>query len=416
MKNKKRIFAALLAGTMLISSSMTVMAADGGQIDADVSVTNDIVRVEVPTEMAFVIDRFETGTAGVQIVSGEFDMVNKSVMPVKIAVTSTATLGEDVALAATKAAATESTAATGTAWLAAVAATAEDTYGDLATLTEASVNVATFDTDSKAVTQDFYLQKASTESYKLLYIANGSNTTAPTYAKFYALTEAISVNSDATLNAAVASSDVYVVATSDVATNAAVVTKIAKGASASYAAENKYYTAAAANTDAGSVSEDTMYVYGEMTTADEAGEASFKYIGKLNDAKEAWTTTDISAVQIVYTITGVTGSAYEAVASDLAYGYKMANQAPAFTSSATNVIAFTDGLGSTALAASNAITKVEGQWDGEYYDITTDASVDYSAKTITLANCGSGELSVRITYTSANGKTDNTAIVTVTTE
>ena len=89
---------------------------------------------------------------------------------------------------------------------------------------------------------------------------------------------------------------------------------------------------------------------------------------------------------------------------------------PAFTASATNVIAFTDGLGSTALAASNAITKVEGQWDGEYYDITTDATVDYDAKTITLANCGSGELSVRITYTSANGKTDNTAIVTVTTE
>lgn len=326
MKRKKLLSTILTGALMASQMAMPVMAADG-QVDVELTTKTGVVRVEVPTTMAIAVDQFEIGQAGAQLASGEFDMVNKSEMAVKVEVTSTVTLGEGISLVPSVDAVKKSTG--NDAWLAVAAKTASGSYDDPKTtgedatedswdLTEASSNVTTFATSEGASTaeQTFYLGKAEgNEEYKLA-VADDSGKIGVSYAKFYALTEDASITNDDTLAAAVAAHDVYVMAND--AADGATVTKIAEGGTAgTYDGDaNAYYTAAA--DAATTITADAKYVYAAMGTA--GGAAGFTYVAKLSDSKAIWTKDDIKKISIAYTITGVTASNYDEVKDDCTYG------------------------------------------------------------------------------------------------
>lgn len=338
MKRKKLLSTAVAGMLVAAQMVMPVMAADGGGFDVDLTTKTGVLRVEVPTSMAVAVDQFEIAQTGAQIESGEFNMTNKSEMDVKVTVTSTATLGTDISLVSSRTAAENSTG--DEAWLAVAAKTAANSYDDTTTttpaedywdLTDANANVTTFGDGNKAE-QTFYLEKATGgASYKLAVPDANGKVTVGSYTQFYLLTElAPQPTDDATLQTAVNDNDVYVVATTDISTDESSVTKIAKGttvASSTWAGTNTYYTAAPT---ASTPADGSVYVYAEMATAGADGEAGFKYVGKLSNARETWTATDISKIAVAYTITGVTATKYGEVASHCTYGlYK--EPAPAAT-------------------------------------------------------------------------------------
>ncbi len=327
MKGKK-LLSMLTAGALAVSMVMPAMAADGGTVDVDVTTKTGILRVEVPTTLAIAVDQFETTDAGTQIYSEEFKIANKSEVNVKVNVTSTATVKNGVALAATRGDVATATAAGGTAWLAVAASldgTKYEAANKLENLNEASANVTTFANGSTGVTaaQTFYLEKATGEGYKLLKPAADKKNVV-SYAQFYELTAiATQPTDDATLQTAVDASDVYVGSeTAGSETDGAGLTKIEKGTtvaggSNAWATGKVYYTAAAATTPAASVDASKLYVYGEMTTAgSNQPKAAFRYIGELSRNKELWDATDISKVSIAYTIQGLPQSVYAAAAAD----------------------------------------------------------------------------------------------------
>lgn len=361
---RKKLLSTILTGALMASQMvMPVMAADG-QVDVDLTTKTGVVRVEVPTTMAIAVDQFEIGQAGAQLASSEFDMVNKSEMAVKVEVTSTVTLGEGISLVPSVDAVKKSTG--NDAWLAVAAKTASGSYDDPKTtgedatedswdLTEASSNVTTFATSEGASTaeQTFYLAKAlGTEEYKLA-VADDSGKIGVSYAKFYALTEDNTITDDASLAAAVAAHDVYVMAKD--AADGATVTKIAEGGTGTYDGDaNAYYTAAA--DAATTITADTKYVYAAMGTA--GGAAGFTYVAKLSDSKAIWTKDDIKKISIAYTITGVTASNYDEVKDDCTYGLytPVADAAPSIATKEYKMVADTDvavniDLGAGDLAA-----------------------------------------------------------------
>ena len=220
MKGKKLV-SVLTAGALAATMAMPVMAADGGTIDVEVTTKTGILRVEVPTTLAIAVDQFETTDAGSQVYSEEFTIANKSEVNVKVNVTSTATVGSAVTLAAKRADVATAAGANGTAWLAVAASldgTDYEASSNLSKLNEASANVTTFAKNGTATTaaQTFYLKKgtANTAAYKLLKPeADGKNNNV-SYAQFYKLTEiATQPTNDTELQTAVNASDVYVVVT-----------------------------------------------------------------------------------------------------------------------------------------------------------------------------------------------------------
>lgn len=358
MRNKKFLSTVVATALVATTMAMPVMAANeqSGSLDVDVSTKTGVLRVAVPTQMAMVIDQFEINQAGAQIASGEFDMVNHSEMDVKVDITSKATLGTGISLVGTKASATDSTTE-GEAWLAVAAQTAAGSYDDLTTgttespvaenywdLTDANVNVATFDATSKEAKQTFYLAKAAaqdsssnpaTEVYTYA-IADADGKISGAYAQYFVLTD-VTVTDDATLKTAVDANDVYVVAkgtdsesNSIPAADGAVMTKIAKGTdltagSITYANTNEYYTAA---TTTSTPAANGKYMYVAMST--DGGKAGFQYVGKLSNANEkTWTEDDIKGIKIGYNIKGVTSTVYDEVDDNCTYGlYK---ETPAVT-------------------------------------------------------------------------------------
>lgn len=318
---KKRLLSTIAASSLIAAQvAMPVMAADG-TINVNVSDKEAVIRVVVPTDLEIAVDQFETVNAGTQIYSEPFGMENKSAVPVKVSVTSTATLANSnpIALVSKVSDVNPATAsANGTAWLAVAAQTSEGKYIEesgkgIGDLTEASGNVETFDATSKAASQDYYLAKGSgNATYKFLDydVATGTGGAGvPSYAKYYELT-AITPADDAALNTAVASSDVYYVATNNT------VTRIVKGTTGNTkAADGAYYTAAA-TTSAPAASK--KYVYAETATA--GAKTAFRYIGKLEDAKASWSKADIPSVKIEYDIDGVTASNYTEAAKNCTYG------------------------------------------------------------------------------------------------
>lgn len=392
MRNKRFLSTVVATALVATTMAMPVMAANeqAGSLAVDVSTKTGVLRVAVPTKMAMVIDQFEINQAGAQIASETFPMVNHSEMDVKVDITSTATLGTGISLVGTKAAATDSTTE-GEAWLAVAAQTADGSYDDASTettsenywdLTDANVNVATFDATSKEAKQTFYLAKAAAEDSssnpaKEVYtyaIADATGKVSGAYAQYYELTEATSVTNDATLKTAVDANDVYVVAkgvdsdgtTPIPAADGAVMTKIAKGtdlttASISHAATNEYYTAA---TTTSAPEAGKKYMYVAMST--DGGKAGFQYVGKLSNANEkTWSETDISAITIGYNIKGVTSSSYDAVKNDCTYGLykeKPVITGPQMTISNDGLLSFT-GLTAEKNYKSLAITTPNGTFD-----------------------------------------------------
>lgn len=395
MKRKKLLSTILTGALMATQMAMPVMAADG-QVDVDLTTKTGVVRVEVPTTMAIAVDQFEIGQVGAQLASGEFDMVNKSEMAVKVEVTSTVTLGEGISLVPSVDAVKKSTG--NDAWLAVAAKTASGSYDDPETtgedatedswdLTEANSNVTTFATSEGASTaeQTFYLAKATgNEEYKLA-VADDSGKIGVSYAKFYALTPDATITDNDTLAAAVAAYDVYVMAKD--AADGAAVTKIAEGGTAgTYDGDaNAYYTAAA--DAATTITADAKYVYAAMDNA--GGAAGFTYVAKLSDSKAIWTKDDIKKISIAYTITGVTASNYDEVKDDCTYGLYNEKDATLKVTGATAVAdedyqytaTFTKGTDLTLSAT--GLTAVT--WGNTISDVTSvSANITVESGTATI--------------------------------
>lgn len=385
MKRAKKVLSAVAVSALAAAQMAMPVMADGGKLDVTTETIAPIIRVVVPTSMQIAVNQFEVNDTGSQIYSSPFTMSNKSELPVKVSVKSTATLKSTTQLVDTKA--EVATAEAGGAWLAVAAASAANTYTDGATtfenLTEASKNVAAFtqgDGTTATAKQTFYLA-GTTAAYKLLHVGE----TVPTdvgYAQFFLLTPVtIDTTSAATkqtsLDDALAENDIYYNATG--AANGAALTKEEKNDTAgtlTHSDSAVYYTVSAVPTAKDKVDGTKPYLYADGTVA-AAGAAEFRYMGKLSEAQDSWTKDDISKVTIEYDITGVKGSQYTTVAaiSGFTYGHVPA-VAPAITTTeyTVNTAANTEvsvTLGSGDKGAKGIKSVI---WEGE--ELLNDADED----------------------------------------
>lgn len=376
----KRFLSTVVAGALVAAQmAMPVMAADGGEVEVDVTTRTAVIRVEVPTTLAIAVNQFEKGDTGSQVYSEAFDITNKSEIPVKVSVTSTASLDttSPITLTATKDAAAEDTSADGAAWLAVAAKTSASKYTeevgkDVKDLTEANANVATFAQGTEAAKstakaeQTFYLaaEAAPSVTYTKVAPADADELAAAkkiSYAKFYELTEmTLTASSEQDeLDAAIAVGDLY-------QETSGALTLIEKGGTITWASGNKYYTAAAAETLSKDLATGSTYVYGE---AGAGGAAGFRYIGKLSEGKETWTASDISKIVIKYDIAGVTGTRYAEVESDCTYGLYAGVVGPQVTASDDGIITIVNLTAANNYKASNIVL------DAETYSIDTDKNM-----------------------------------------
>lgn len=331
MKNKK-LLSTVVASALVATMAMPVMAADGGEVEVDVNTRTAVIRVEVPTALEVAVNQFEKGDTGSQIYSEPFGIKNKSEIPVKVSITSTASLADTnpISLVATKAAAASSTATGGEAWLAIAAQTSagkyiEDGSKGIGDLTDTDRNVTTFVTkadnaSAAAADQIFYLNAVTnpTVTYKKLAptdadeLKTAKNTS---YAQIHEVEAITFTGSDTAtkqgeLNTKIAAGNVYKIVTTG---STDTITLIEKGKSETLdeTAGTVYYE------DKGVVlrtamAENKIYVYGE---AGDGGSTAFRYIGKLGEGKETWTKDDIKHIQIAYDIAGITATKYTEVSS-----------------------------------------------------------------------------------------------------
>nr|WP_300821996.1 hypothetical protein [uncultured Schaedlerella sp.] len=380
MRSKRFLSTVVATALVATTMAMPVMAADGGSVDVDVTTKNAVIRVEVPTSLEIAVDQFEIAETGTQIHSTPFTMKNKSGVGVKVGVTSTATA--TAGLVATVDAVEKSTSTTGEAWLAVAAQTAAGSYGaDLKDLTEASPNVATFDSTNKSAAQTFYLAKGTGDvEYKVLTPTAAGKVGDVSYAQFYELInkttdiQGATGNEQSTLDALLAAGDVYVGTAA--AADGAALTKVDKGVAHTYDAAEFYYTAADTVTEADDVAASTNYVYAGAETV--GGEAAFRYIGRLSNGKTgAWTKSDISKVNIAYTIDGVTATAFEEEVKNCVNGLYTAPAALTVTSGKdnTDVVLKFAVAGKTLATNYIAINGVDmSSWKTLPNDVTFDAS------------------------------------------
>lgn len=397
---RKKLLSTVVAGALVATQMvMPVMAADGGEMDVEVTTKTAVIRVEVPTTMAIAVDQFMMTGDNTQISSDAFEMTNKSAIDVKVTVTSTAKLAATTKLVATKAGAADSTKA-GEAWLGVAAQSGSGDYDDpttdtssgegddavadtpetIGTLTEVNKNVVTFvqgtgeDAAKGKASQVFYLAKGDgAVAYKLLNA--GEDASAINYAQFYKL-EAKSVDSDG-LATLLKDGDVYVAAAA--AADGQSLTLVEKGGSHTFSGSEVYYTAAATPTAKASLDAGELYVYGSTANAaSTGGVAAFRYFGTLSGAQESWTSTDIEKITIKYDIVGVTAEKYAEVEDDVTYGlYIPADAAPSIKVTTYKLTADTPveievslgggTLGATTIskvtdASGNAVEK-GAQWD-----------------------------------------------------
>lgn len=417
---KKRLLSTIAASTLVAAQvAMPVMAADG-TVNVTVSDKDAVIRVEVPTVLEISVDQFETVDKGTQIYSEPFTMVNKSVVPVNVSVTSTATAtAELVPKVSDVNPATPS--ANGTAWLAVAAKTSSEKYieesgKDIGDLTEASGNVETFDAASKAASQEFYLAKGSgNASYKLL--DKDTATEVPSYAKYYELTVATAAN-DTALQTLVDAGDVYYEATTGAGTNGNVLTRIAKGTTGNVKdANSTYYTVATSATVGTALVASKKYVYGEMSTAGDS--TAFRYIGKLEDAKANWSKTDISSVKIEYDINGVTASNYDEAKKNCTFGLYSAPGTDMSAGTAKGTVQYVTADVSEVISINmkNSSGTFDAMKDnGNYYSKATSAVsgtntvITFDAK---YSAFFSGDVDATIVYVDKAGK-QKTQVVTLT--
>ena len=419
---KKRLLSTIAASTLIAAQVVApVMAADG-TINVNVSDKEAVIRVVVPTALEIAVDQFETVDAGTQIYSEPFAMENKSAVPVKVSVTSTATLGTGIDFVSKVSDANPETpsATGGKAWLAVAAQTSSGKYIEesgkgVGDLTEASGNVTVFDATSKAASQDFYLAKGSgNAAYKLLDYDTATAAGVPSYAKFYELTAAGTLANDAALQAKVDAGDVYYEATTGAGTNGNALTKIAKGtADVTLVANSTYYTV---GTTAATPAASKIYVYAEMGTA--GANTAFRYIGKLEDAKSSWSKDDIKTVKIEYDIDGVTASNYTEAAKNCTYGLYSAPGTDMSAGTAKGTVQYTTANVSEVVSIN--LTNATGTYDamkdnGSYYSKATSAVsgantvITFDAKYIAFF---SEDTDATIVYVDKDGK-QKTQIVKV---
>lgn len=368
--NKKKLVSMLTAGALATTMVMPAMAADGGSFDVDVTTKTGILRVEVPTTLAIAVDQFETSDAGSQIYSEEFTIANKSEVNVKVNVTSSATVGNGVTLAAKRADVGTATGTNGTAWMAVAASldgTKYESANKLGDLNETNANVTTFGQDGKAA-QTFYLKKGTgTGTYKMLAPAADADNNGVSYAQFYKLTAlATQPTNDLTLAPEVAKYDLWVATAT---TDGTAVTKIEKGdTTATYTTGATYYTVAEAATAKADLKAADKYVYGELAKDTSGGaDAAFRYVGALSSNKEVWDSTDISRINIAYTIQGLPQSTYDDAVSDgITYGLYKEKLAAGYLE-ADGIAYLSDGAGEGFAMAPTSI-EVDGTalTDGDY--------------------------------------------------
>lgn len=345
--NKKKLVSMLTAGALATTMVMPAMAADGGSFDVDVTTKTGILRVEVPTTLAIAVDQFETSDAGSQIYSEEFTIANKSEVNVKVNVTSSATVGNGVTLAAKRADVDTATGTNGTAWMAVAASldgTKYESANKLGDLNETNANVTTFGQDGKAA-QTFYLKKGTgTGTYKMLAPAADADNNGVSYAQFYKLTALATQPTDTP--GVVAEAAKYDLWVATAATDGTAVTKIEKGdTAATITTGATYYTAAEAATAKADLKAADKYVYGELAKDTSDADAAFRYVGALSSNKEVWDSTDISRINIAYTIQGLPQSTYDDAVSDgITYGLYKEKLAAGYVE-ADGVAYLSDGAG-----------------------------------------------------------------------
>lgn len=427
MRNKKFLSTVVASALAATTMAVPVMAADGGSIDVPVTTKTAVIRVQVPTKMDISVNQFEMGDGGSQIYSTPFDMTNRSEIPVKISVTSTAELKATTKLVGTKAEA-ESSEAEGEVWMAVAAETAADSYADgtataIKDLTDENKNVTSFvqGTDADAAkgtaNQTFYMDKSGTMKYKLL---NSNEAAADIeYAQFYELTPQTVADADA-LAALIAEKDVYVAAAA--AADGQDLTKEAKGTTHAYSGSEKYYTAALEATAKGDVDSSKLYVYGNGDAATD-GVAAFRYIGKLSGAQETWTKDDITKVSIKYDILGVQESKYNDVKADCVYGLYAAVKGPQVSITENGLITV------SSLTAENnfkslTITDKTGkemewniapaEWNTDNWDATNGGTFTVQLGEQWISYLISQGGTAEVTVTLKDDSTINSGVVTVT--
>lgn len=413
---RRKLLSTAVAGTLVAAQLvMPVMAADGGEVDVDVTTKTAVIRVVVPTTLEVAVNQFEKDDAGSQIYSGNFTLQNKSEIPVKVDVNSEATLDSTkVTLLSSKEAAANSEA--DEAWLAVAAQVEAGKYitGDgkgIKDLTEASDNVTTFVQGTEDATKNtatagqvFYLAAEDSPSVTYTKVApTDADTLAAakkiSYAQFYELTTATYADDDA-VQAAVDAGDICAI---DKSSNA--VSVIKKGTTGvTKDANADYYTIAADSTLAKDLAQGKVYIYGEAGAAATGGDAAFRYIGKLSESKETWSKDEISHIKIKYDITGITGTKFGEVKDDCVYGLYAAENAP-ITLSTTGLITMTASSDSIQSLAVNdgtddyPMNSTRGTWvvfdensDVQKFQLA-DEWVEYlkgkSAKAILTLNDGS---------------------------
>lgn len=292
--------------------------------------------------MEVAVDQFEQGTAGTQIYSTNFDIENKSAIPIKLSVTSTAELGENTMLTEKKSDAKANTAKSGEAWLAVAAQTDAGKFGtgtqDIKDVDEASVGVKTFDQNgtNAIAAQTFYLEKAST-AYAILLTADRDEALEELgYTEFIELTDVTPASpTDVLIQALVNDQglEVYVDKITGSAAQGDALEKLEWDATANsgagawdngytFANTHKFYTMAGVSTSEDSLDSNTVYAYADGTAGATNGKASFRYTGNLSSAQENWSNEDLSKITIKYDIVGLPETTYTAaVTSDIKYGY-----------------------------------------------------------------------------------------------
>ena len=427
MRNKKILSTVVASALAATTMAVPVMAADGGNIDVPVTTKTAVIRVQVPTKMDISVNQFEMGDGGSQIYSTPFDMINRSEIPVKISVTSTAELKATTKLVGTKADA-ESSKTEGEVWMAVAAETAADSYADGAAtaikdLTDENKNVTSFvqGTDADAAkgtaNQTFYMDKSGTMKYKLL---NSNEAAADIeYAQFYELTLQTVAGADA-LAALIAENDVYVAA--GAAADGQDLTKEAKGTAHTYDAGEKYYTAALEATAKGDVDSTKLYVYGNGDAATD-GVAAFRYIGKLSGAQETWTKDDITKVFDQIRYLGCSGSKYNDVKADCVYGLYAAVKGPQVSITENGLItvsSLTAENNFKSLTITDKTGKVmewniaPAEWNTDNWDATNGGTFTVQLGEQWISYLISQGGTAEVTVTLKDDSTINSGVVTVT--
>ena len=73
MRNKKLLSTIVATALVTTTMALPVVAADGGEVDVDVTTRTAVIRVQVPTSLEIAVNQFEKGDKGSQVYSEQRD-------------------------------------------------------------------------------------------------------------------------------------------------------------------------------------------------------------------------------------------------------------------------------------------------------------------------------------------------------